>query len=387
MKVQQIYEIINASTKSFLGESAVLTEDLSNIVDIGTELFNANAVENYTKTLVDHIGKVVFTNKNYKGYAPSVLMDAWEYGSVLEKIQMDMPKATSNDSWNLVDGQTYEENTFYKPVVSVKFYNSKTTFEIPISITDKQVKSAFSSATQMNSFLSMIFTAVENAMTLAMDELVMKTIANFMALTIFNDYEDEGITDYTTASGVRAVNLLYLYNKEKGQTLTKDKALYDAEFIRYASYKIKLYVDRMSKISTLFNIGKKQRFTPLDEMHIVLLSEFKSSADVYLESDTFHNELVKLPNSESVPYWQGSGEDYGFNSTSKIHVKTPNLDTVECDGILGCIFDRQALGVANFDRRTPSKRVAPAEFTNYWFKQDAQYFNDANENFVLFFIA
>lgn len=130
MDVKQIYELVNNATSEILGEeSTLLSEDLSNLVDIGTEIFNANAMDRYVRSLVNHIGKVIFVNRKYSGSAPSVLMDSWEYGSVVEKISGDLPLATENESWELEDGQVYENQTFYKPTVSAKFFNNKVTFE------------------------------------------------------------------------------------------------------------------------------------------------------------------------------------------------------------------------------------------------------------------
>lgn len=387
MEVKQIYELVNGVTKEVLGKEALVTEDLSNVVDLGTELFNANAVDKYVKTLVNHIGKVVFVNRAYQGGVPSVLMSGWEFGSVLEKIQADMPEATENESWELEDKKSYDPNIFYKPKVSAKFFNSKVTFEVPCSFTDIQVKQSFDNATQLNAFLSMIYNAVEKAMTVKIDGLIMRTINNFIGETIANDY---GEAKVNTKSGIRAINLLYKYNntENKGNTaLTADKAMYNKEFLRYASRQMKLYMSRLTKISTLFNIGGKERFTPKDLLHVVMLEEFTSAVDTYLESDTFHNELVSLPHYESVPFWQGSGVDYEFSSTSKIDVTTSGGHSVSTTGILCTMFDRDALAVCNQDRRVTTNYNPKAEFTSNWFKWDASYFNDQNENFIVFFIA
>ena len=388
MEVKQIYDLVNKVTKEVLGEEALsVSEDLSNVVDLGTELFNANAVDKYVKTLVNHIGKVVFVNRAYQGGVPKVLMDGWEFGSVLEKIQADIPEATENESWELEDKKSYDPNIFYKPKVSAKFFNSKVTFEVPCSFTDMQVKQSFDNATQLNAFISMIYNAVEKSMTLKLDGLIMRTINNFIGETIANEYTD---SDYTTKSGVRAINLLYKYNntENKGKTaLTADVAMYSKDFLRYASREINLYMSRLSRMSTLFNIGGKERFTPRDLLHVVMLDEFTTAVSTYLESDTFHNELVKLPNYEHVPFWQGSGTDYAFDTTSKIDVKTSGGHSITISGILCCMFDRDALGVCNQDRRVTSHYNGKAEFTSNWFKWDAGYFNDQNENFIVFFIA
>ena len=384
MEVAQVYALVNDSTKEILGESSVLAEDLSNVVDIGTEIFNANAVDNYVRSLVNHIGKVIFVNRVYSGSVPSVLMDGWEYGSVLEKITAELPEATENESWELEDKTSYDPNIFYQPKVSAKFFNKRVTFEIPMSFTEKQVKESFSNASQLNAFLSMLYNAVEKSLTVKIDSLIMRTINNMIGETLVDEYGD---TSYSTDSGVKAVNLLYLYNEKFTRELTAEAAITDPDFIRFAAYEMGVYMTRLSRISNLFNIGGKDRFTPADMLHVVMLADFKKAANVYLQSDVFHDNFTELPNAEVVPYWQGSGLDYGFESVSAINIKTASGEDVEVSGILGVMFDRDALGVTNLDRRVTTNYNPKAEFYSNWYKFDAGYFNDTNENFVVFFVA
>lgn len=397
MEVKQIYTLINSVSKEVLGKTDIVADDLTGIVDLGTEVFNQGAVDNYVKSLVNHIGKVVFVNRPYAGKVPSVLMDAWEFGSVLEKISADVPEAEENDTWNLTDGTSYDQDVFHKPTVTAKFFNSKVTFEVPVSITERQVKESFSSAAQLNGFISMIYAAVEKSMTIKMDALVMRTINNMIAETVLADAQAFGATaagdmagaNLANGSTARCVNLLKLYNEKTGAEtpLTAEKAITDPDFIRFASYVMGTYADRMQSISTLFNVGKKERFTPKDMLHVVLLSDFAKAAQTYLYSDTFNRGDVLLPKAETVPFWQGSGTDYAFASTGKINVKeSKGGKAVTVTGVLGVMFDRDALGVCNLDRRVTTNYNAKAEFFNNYYKFDAGYFNDTNENFVVFFV-
>ena len=391
MEVKQIYSIVNAVSGEVLGKTDIVKDDLTGIVDLGTEVFNQGAVDNYVKSLVNHIGKVVFVNRPYSGKVPSVLMDAWEFGSVMEKISADIPAAEENDTWNLTDGAEYKQDVFHKPVVTAKFFNSKVTFEVPVSITERQVKESFSSAEQLNGFLSMIYNAVDKSMTIKTDALIMRTINNMVGETLKADAakftQGSKALNYGSASTVRCVNLLFLYNQAKGTTLTAAQAVLNPDFIRYASYQMGLYADRLQSISSLFNIGGKDRFTPKDALHVVLLSDFAKAAQTFLYSDTYNKGEVLLPNAETVASWQGSGQDYGFAHTSAINIKTASGTDVNISGVLGVMFDRDALGVCNTDKRVTTNYNAKAEFFNNWYKFDASYFNDTNENFVVFFVA
>ena len=385
MKVEQIYSLMNTVTGEILGKADVVKEDLSNVVDVGTEIFNQSSVDNYVKSLVNHIGKVIFVNRPYAGNAPSVLMDGWEFGSVLEKIQADIPEAVENQSWELTDKQEYKQDIFYKPSVSAKFFNKRVTFEVAMSFTDRQVKESFSSAEQLNGFLSMLYNSVEKSMSIKIDSLIMRTINNMIAETIKSDYAGS-LTDLTQKSGVKAVNLLYLYNHKYNKTLTAEQAITDSDFIRFASYTISLYKDRLSKISTLFNVGGKERFTAGEYLHTILLSDFVSASDVFLQSNTFNKEMIALPKAERVPYWQGSGTDYSFAKTGNINVTCASGEDIAVSGVIGVMFDRDSLGVSNLNRRVTTNYNAKAEFYNNYYKFDAGYFNDLNENFVVFFM-
>lgn len=406
MKVKQIYSLINSVSDEVLGKTNIVAEDLTGVVDLGTEIFNQNAVDNYVKSLVNHIGKVIFVNRPYAGKVPSVLMDAWEFGSVLEKISADVPAAEENDTWDLTDGKTYSQDVFHKPTVTAKFFNSMVTFEVPVSITERQVKESFSNAAQLNGFISMIYAAVEKSMTIKADALIMRTINNMIAETVLADAQAFGATagdmegaNLASASTARCVNLLKLYNDKyfpatpdspkptpNPNALTAAKAITDPDFIRFASYVMGTYADRLQSISTVFNVGGKERFTPKDMLHVVLLSDFAKAAQTYLYSDTFNRGDVLLPQAETVPFWQGSGKNYEFASTGNINIKESGGKAVKISGVLGVMFDRDALGVCNLDRRVTTNYNAKAEFFNNYYKFDAGYFNDTNENFVVFFI-
>lgn len=386
MKVEQVYTLTNTVMQEVLGESAVVAEDLSNVVDLGKQVLSAGqeSVDNYVRKLHDQIGRMVFVNRIYGGRAPSVLMDGWEYGSILEKVSAELPDAEENDDWKLQDGTSYDPNIFTQPKVITKLFNGRVTFEIPVSTTEDQVKSAFQSATQLNAFYSMIQTSIQNSMTIKMDALIMRTINNMIAESF---YADMPSGNYTGAGGTHAVNLLYLYNQKFGTSLTVADALVTPAFIRYAAMTMANYIDRLRVMSTLFNIGGAERFTPDDRLHVVMLSEFKNAAGSYLQSDTFHNEYTALPEAESVVYWQGSGTGYTFSDTSKINVTTSDGHAVEASGIIGIMFDRDALGVTNLDRKVNTYYNPKASFWNEWHKFFAGYFNDLNENMVVFYAA
>lgn len=392
MKIEQVYSLVNASTKDILGETDIVAQDLSNIIDIGKSIIDSDNTDNYVKSLVDHIGRIIFVNRAYSGSVPNVLMDKWEFGSILEKISADLPEAIENKSWELTNGVDYSPNVFYKPTVSAKFYNSKVTFEVDLSFTDRQVKESFSNAEQLNAFVSMLYNAVERSMTVKIDSLVMSTINNAIAQVVNNAMPNVNDGDYSQAvTTPQAINLLKIYNDTFSKSLTKVTCLTDTDFLKWCCIMLSTFANRMSRMSTLFNVGGKPRFTPKEDLNIIMLQDFYANMRVNLASDTYNKDDLLLPTDiTTIPYWQGSGDDYSGSKVSKINVtiKTGENTTknITLGGIMCVMFDRNALGVCNEDRRVTTNYNPKAEFYNNFYKFDCSYFNDLDENFIVFFI-
>lgn len=375
MKVEQVFEIVNDTTKEIIGSSElVATADNNKLVDVGEAVIGTQNMDNYVRTLIDRIGKVVYVDRAYEGGTPSVLMDTVEWGAITEKIKyVGLPEATENETWELEDGMSYDPNVFTKPQVAAKFFSKKTTFEVPMSFATRQLRSAFSGAGQVTAFFSMVENTISKTLTVKQDSLIMKTIGNFI------------MHARTDQSGNRYIKLGTMYRAKSGQSTTGEALLYDPEFIRFASMIIKRMAKRMSGLSTLFNEGNNPRNTASKYLHMILHNDFTAAADAYLQSDTYHEEFTKLPKSEVVPFWQGSGSSFAWDDTSTIKgIPTGSNVAVTVSNILGCMFDRDALGVCNLERRVTSNYNGKAEFTNNWYKFDCGYFNDFDENFVLF---
>ena len=392
MEVSQVYDIVNGMTHEILGESAVVNEDLSNVVDMGKAIFDNTSYDKFVRSLIDHIGRVMFVNRTYTGSSLALRRDSWEYGAVMEKItETELPEAVENETWELTDGASYDPNVFNKPKVAAKFYNKRTTFEVDRSIADKQAKSAFTSPEQLNAFVSMLFNGIDKSINLKVESLSERVINNMIAQTLAAEFPSVVDNNYSGKTGVKAVNLLYTYNQKFSKSLTADTCLYDIDFLKWAAMTIRRYTVRMQKMSTLFNIGGLPRFTPVNMQHVILHGDFSTAADMYLQADTFHNEMVSMPDFIEVPYFQGSGTGYDFSSTSKISatIELPagSTKSIECGGILGVIFDHDSCGICCEERQVDTNYNPKANFTNYFYKQFANYYGDSNENFVVFYVA
>lgn len=384
MQVSQIYAILNDVMKEVTGQNVadegepaayILQEDLSNIVDMGTLVFdNTYWKDNYVKSLINRIGREVFVDRVYEGYAPSVLRDAWEYGSIMSKTRCKIFDAKANPSWNLSAGTTVNQFEFNPPDVTQKFYNSKTAWQIDCSFTDVQLRESFTSAAAMNRFISMIENRIQTSMTIYIDSLIMRTINNFIAEKL---YANNGV-----------VNVLAEFNATQESSITAADAVSNKEFYRYLAYRTDLDIERFRAPSANFNIDSDANvtFTPREYAHFVLLSNFATGMKVYLQSDTYHDNLVTLGSFETVPYWQAQGDAYQLATTSRIDVKlaSDNTHTIDRNYIIGILFDRDALGVLNDNRRVTTSYNANGEYWNNFYKVDTSYFNDLAENAIIY---
>ena len=397
MKITQLKDVLNGTTQTVgivdqaTGKVAVANEDLSNIVDIGKTVLNYTdqSKENYDsfmQTLIDQVGKIVIVNRTYTSQAPNIIKDSWEYGSILQKVRVNLPDVEENATWDLFNypktgGAAYPDPfELSKPDAYAKFYNSKNTYEIPITLTDYQLREAFQSASQFGSFIAAIENRIRVKQTLCNDGLIMATIDNLIGETL-------------SGHGGKVVNLLTAYNAATGSTLTATKALTDKEFLRFASATIAKYKKYVAQASAKYNAGNYITFTPADKLKFVANTEFAKALDAYLYSDTFNEEFVKLDGYSEVPFWQGSGTADGDRLTVDVVVSYTTdqgataTASVKNTGVLAVMFDDEAAAVCNENYRTTSIYNPRGEYTNYFYKYDAMFMNDVEENCIVFTIA
>lgn len=391
MKITQLKDILNGAVGTTgiidqtTGEAPVANEDLSNIVDIGKTVLDYTGQSNdnfdsFMRNLIDQVGKITIVNRTYVSQAPNILKDSWEYGSIMQKVRVSVPDARDNASWDLFNypktgGDAYPDPfELSKPGAKAKFYNSKNTYEIPITLADYQLKEAFQSASQFGAFIAAIENRIRMKQTLCNDGLIMATIDNLIGLTL-------------SGHGGKTINLLTAYNAIAPSTITADKALTDTEFLRFAAMTIAKYKKYVAQASAKYNAGNYLTFTPVDKLKFIASTEFAKAMDAYLYADTYHNEFVELNGYNEVPFWQGSGTADGDRLTIDVSVDVNGVATeVKNTGVLAVMFDDEAAAVCNENYRTTSIYNPRGEYTNYFYKYDAMFMNDVEENCIVFTI-
>ena len=375
-KVEQIYTLVNETAKESMGEKAIAVKDVSSLIALGDSVLSSSSdTENFLNTLVDRIARTVFSVRRYETDTEGMVRHPFEFGCIVQKIYVDMPEAKQNNSWEIgKEGYTPAFAPVIKPTAKQKLFKGITTWEVDVTIPDYMLRTAFLNETSMATFIDAIFTAMDNMITLALENNANLTRASFIARKLKG------------GKPCGAINLLHEYNTLTSASLTVETAMMNAEFLAWASRAINLWVKRMSKMSVLFNEEGYKRHTPKDKIVVNLLQDFTSACDTFLGANTFHDELVKLPMYDSVAYWQGAGESFDFNDTSAIKVKIDESNTIEKKGIIGIVYDYEAMGVTLNERRSTSERNNHDEYTNYYNKANIGYFNDMSENGIVFYL-
>lgn len=375
-KVEQIYTLVNETAKESMGEKAIAVKDVSSLIALGDSVLSSESdTENFLNTLVDRIARTVFSVRRYETDTEGMVRHPFEFGCIVQKIYVDMPEAKQNNSWEIgKEGYTPVFAPVIKPTAKQKLFKGITTWEVDVTIPDYMLRTAFLNETSMATFIDAIFTAMDNMITLALENNANLTRASFIARKLKG------------GKPCGAINLLHEYNTLTSASLTVEGAMMNAEFLAWASRAINLWVKRMSKMSVLFNEEGYKRHTPKDKIVVNLLQDFTSACDTFLGANTFHDELVKLPMYDSVAYWQGAGESFDFNDTSAINIKIDESNTITKKGIIGIVYDYEAMGVTLNERRSTSERNNHDEYTNYYNKTNIGYFNDMSENGIVFYL-
>lgn len=378
MKQTDIHSFLSTVYGEVTGQTDVLKEDLSNIVDLGTTLFdNQTYKDAYVRAMFNTIGRWEFVERPYVGAAPDIERKDWEWGSIMSKSRTKDTTPKTNPSWHVEAGETVNQFEFNPPEVQTTLFNEAVDWEIDVSFMNKQLKQSFNDGSTMDRFLSMIRSKVNEDQTAHIDELKMRAINNFIGYRIARN---KGVFDVLTA-----------YNNRFSQSLTEYNAPYDKDFLRFYAYQILLYKSRMRRRTANFidNEAGYTSFTPEEYNRIVVLDVFGEALKVYLQSDTFHDDMIKIGKFDTVSRWQGTGMGvtYPFAEISQINIEVSGLsgnNTVARSGIAGLMFDRDAIGIINEDREVEVAYDARGQYWNNFYKVTTRLYNDPAENGLIF---
>lgn len=392
MKMSQIATILDDVFKEITGDAAI-QEDLANIVEIGRRIITStqwgDSFDKYIGAIIDKVGYVIVWDRVYQGDDLGLLREGWEYGSIMEKIRIDVGDYQENPVWQLTDSPAPDFSTLFDfdsaPTVTAKYFNFKTTFNLEICIAREQAESAFKSASDMQKFFAGIENRLRTKMEIGKEGLAYRAEVNYIA---------EKIKDYGTNGGCGVVNLLQAYHDDGGDpTLTTAAdAWYNIEFLRYCVRKIRIDRAMLRKATRLYNIEGYTSFTPPDRLKVYALADFAAAIESILMSQTYHDEFVTLPGYREVPFWQATGTGAALTDRSGINVipasengQSPQTPVVE-DGIVFVMQDADAVMICNEVNPVDSLYNPKGRFYKYFYHADCSYYNDLAENGIIYLI-
>ena len=384
MNVTQIYNVLNQINNEMFGDSAGEVVDLAGFVSLGdTVLSNVQSRDKFLDTLYDRIAKTVIRNLDLEIEYPSLMRNTIEYGAIVQKLSVNPREAKARNDWNVGTMSASDiSNAMFsidKPTVRQKFFSGVNAWEIDTTIPDNLFKTAFTSPEAMGAFINAIMSATEDSVIMSINSTNRYAVNNFIGEKIHG--------------GQNVVHLITEYGNSA--ITTPAQAVVDKGFLRFASKKIADVIRYMNVPSMLYNEEGAVRRTARDNMHVILNGDFASSTKTYLESDTFHNELVSLPYYVESSAWQILGEtadseserDYtapSIATSSLINIKTASGATVNQSGVIGLIADREAIATTIFERETTADRLNRLSLTQRTDKVNIGYMNDLSENGCVF---
>lgn len=385
----QVATVLNTAIAMSTGSANVGTLDLRGIIDNGNDASVIGSVEQFTKSLINVLIKNWFTDSSYRSqYSDPFFEDTEKYGAIIQAISIEVPEVKESSAWqNFGSGQgqvnKVGEYTIYLPIVHTQYYGKTVSWELPICVTGEQWDTAFKSEDELKSFIAYILMCVDNALTEHIENMDNMNRNNFIAEKIA----------YASSQGARGLHIFDFvenYVKEMGdptQAMTVEQFLADKKGLLYASEKIRTFKQYFKRMSTSFNTAQYKRFTPEERMVLQILTAFEERLNTVALSDTYHDDIVSMPNYQSIAYWQGEGSDKGaftFDELSKIDVQIDGNTTITQSGIVGFLCDKWAILHTIKSRRVAAKVFEPEDLTQYYYQFNDMYMNNLTMNALVF---
>lgn len=381
MTVNDASTLVNNAAKQFGGFEAVAEQDLSNIVDFGRSIDDAMGYDAFFGKLVDQFNTIKFWSRPHVTFAPNVWMETERFGAIRAMYRTKYLESQPAEQWNLQQGVSYDPFVVNKQEVLARFWSKKWSSSVkPITIVKDQIESAFRSESELMSFIGMLELARTNSHQRAWDELIMSLFQGIAGMAV-------------NAGGMQDIKLLTEYNTTFGKSITAGQALYDAEFIRYAIFRMGVIRDQMALVTGLFNSQHLEAATSPDRQKTVMLSDFARAAGVYLHDapNQFNTGSLEIPKADIVPAWQGLGTTGAIADRMSVKARldlggeTPV--TADIAGLVGIVYDEWALGVNTNKHDVRAQYNARGNYTNYFDDMLGGFFVSPDENVVVFRLA
>lgn len=367
MDTNQIYELVNSVTAQAFGNADIVATDATGLVSLGNVVLDsATNTEAFVNTLVQRIGRTIYHYRAYRNKLRGIILESdMEWGAILQKIDVELPDAVTDDAFDLVDGESVDPWIISKPKTHQKLFVGRNPFMFKITISRKLLKEAFLSESAMGGFISVIFGKVRNMIESSYEDLARTAICAAVA---------EG------AGNRNRINLRTVYNQETGQSISGAAALHDKDFLAWAVGRINLYSDYLTDMSSLYNDGSIETFTPKEDQRLTVLSSFQRSLETVTQYQAFHDGYVKLNNYDVINFWQSAQKPDRIQTT-----KISDGSAFSQQNIVAVLHDRDAVGVYQIEEEVLTTPVnARGLYYNTFYHIMKNMFLDTSENIITF---
>lgn len=379
----QIYSIVNEVAKQAMGSSDIAVVDNAGLVALGNTVLGSDTTKNnFINALTDRIGRTIVSFRAYNSHFPDFERDSIEWGNILQKIKIAMPEAEEDQSYNLKNGTSVDMYKINKSKVNQLLFTTETPWQTHITVHLDALEKAFVDSNAMGAFISSMFGEVQNRIELAMENLSIDCVNNYMAEIIKGK----------DSSPTRVINLVTEYKDTTGVDHTTEplSALDDEDFLKYVVRRINSLSTTMEYMTTgLFNTtqgddGAYTRHTPKSEQRMMLFIDLVNSLKTNINSKAFNMEQVAIDIPfKTVPFWQSLQTPAGINIKP-----ASGGDAIVQSEVMGILYDREAMGT--FKKKYTSLTTpinAAGKYYNVFYHMITMYFNDLTENAVVFLLA
>ena len=378
------YSVVNSLVSQGAGNAIAIT-DHNSFIDFGKQLDGINGIEianNFLAALANRIALVVEQYRGYTGDYSDLYRGNIEYGQTIEQIMYNWYESNAAGWTQLNDGETFGTYTISKPNIKVNFFEKENAYDIEKTIQIEMLKKAFTSESEMNSFMSGIFGMFTNSNELIREEARLGMIAGVIA------NNSTSAANTSEALGTK-YDLRACYKTDTGDASLDDKPievlLHNENFVKYTMATIKKIKKKMTKPSIKFSqTGNVKTFTPENAQNTYLAAGLKTAIDSYIINTAHYAEGASVLNLDAkcVAYWQSADTPYDIKSG------TAESDKKEVFGVVGVVFDDWACGeYTSVQTMDISPFDAKHRCWQYIFHGLCRYVVNKDANFVTFYIS
>lgn len=385
LSINQIYTIVNQIVNDVKGGNLTAPVNTAGFLAQATTALKTG-YDPVINSISQIMHKTIFSDRAYRPIFSGIRKNAEQWGNHVRKLNPLDSDFESNDIYNLVDGQSIDQYLVKKPkTIQTNFYG-ETTYQKHLTIFGRQLDTAFSDASELGRFFTMVMTNAQSQIAQAREELERETVAGFIAAK-------------AKADSGNVISLIDKYNAETGAELTAETAMLPANFPDFARWTfafIKTLAQDMRVRGYRYHLNLTgldtpimiPRHTPAANLKMVMYAPFINAVDARVLSTTFNDEYLKYIEKSEVTFWQTPEAPADISAIASYTGNTGTIVTDESSttvsDVVAVLYDEEAMGhtiVNDISRVSPYN--ARGDYYNQFWRWTDRYWADLTENAVV----